>query len=141
MEAIKTMGNEQRMQTAFDAAEEHLGVAQLLETNDFAQGAADDKSVILYVAKLKQACDERVGEREAKAAEEAEASKASAAAAAAAAEADAAAAAEATTEAPEPDANDLSDSLPQSSGTTEIVNIDTNDSTQGDEVLDAPVEQ
>ena len=48
---------------------------QLLETADFLSSTpADDKSVILYVAKLKQACDEHV---EARHVEEAEAKEAS----------------------------------------------------------------
>ena len=49
------------------AAETHLGVPQLLEPADF-DGTIDAKSVIVYTAKLKQACDEHVNSR--KAAEE-----------------------------------------------------------------------
>ena len=46
---------------------------QLLEASDFESTPIDSKSVILYVAKLKQACDEHVGVREAAEAEHAEA--------------------------------------------------------------------
>jgi hypothetical protein len=43
---------------AFAAAEKSMGVPQLLDKNDFSlHGKHDEKSIILYVAKLKQGCD------------------------------------------------------------------------------------
>ena len=43
---------------AFAAAEKVMGVTQLLDKNDFSlSGKNDEKSIILYVAKLKQGCD------------------------------------------------------------------------------------
>jgi hypothetical protein len=44
--------------TAFAAAEKSMGVPQLLDKSDFSlYGKHDEKSIILYVAKLKQGCD------------------------------------------------------------------------------------
>ena len=61
LEATSKMAPPEALQTAFDAAEQHLGVPQLLEASDFtSEHPVDAKSVILYVAKLKQAADERV---------------------------------------------------------------------------------
>ena len=55
IEATKKMAPEPALQTAFDAAEEYLKVPKLLEPQDLTgPHPADDKSVILYVAKLKQ---------------------------------------------------------------------------------------
>jgi hypothetical protein len=46
----------QRLTLAFRAAEKVLGVPQLLDPGDFfmTDGKNDEKSIILYVAKLKQ---------------------------------------------------------------------------------------
>ena len=47
------------LDAAFCAAEKHLGVPQLLSWSDLTgPHPVDDKSIILYVAKLKQAHDE-----------------------------------------------------------------------------------
>ena len=60
-EDTKKMDAETALRTAFDAAETHLGVPKLLEPSDFnPDHHADDKSVILYVARLKQARDVKV---------------------------------------------------------------------------------
>ena len=64
LEETNKMEPQEALSTAFDAAEKHLGVPQLLETSDFlGEAPTDDKSVILYVAKLKQAADEKEAQR------------------------------------------------------------------------------
>jgi hypothetical protein len=95
IEATKKMEPEPALAAAFDAAENHLNVPKLLEPSDFVgDKPVDDKSVILYVAKLKQAHDDKINAREsdeatrlAEAKAEEEAAKAAAEEAAAAAEA------------------------------------------------------
>jgi hypothetical protein len=61
LEKTKHMEPEERLQTAFDAAHASLGVPKLLEPSDFRAGPrrVDKRSVVLYVAKLKQAHDQR----------------------------------------------------------------------------------
>ena len=58
---IATMASQQRLNVAFDAAEKHLGVPKLLEPSDFERTPGkqlDKKSVMTYLAKLKQAHDQ-----------------------------------------------------------------------------------
>ena len=55
------------LDTAFKVAEATFGVPRLLEASDLVSGQVDDKSVITYVAKLRQACiayEEGLAERQ-----------------------------------------------------------------------------
>lgn len=59
LEAARNQPPPPVLNAAFDAAEAHLSVPRLLEAADFFDdGKSDEKSCILYVAKLKQAHDE-----------------------------------------------------------------------------------
>ena len=61
------------LRSAFSLAETHLGVPRLLDEEELARGVADERSVITYVAKLRQSCVARSLERQRREAAQAEA--------------------------------------------------------------------